>query len=93
MSILLAIIYPLAVQIERKGWWYLLAPVTIFALVIDVIANYTELALMTWDFPRRGEHTFSTRLLRLKHDAGWRGFCARLIAKYLNYFSPSGSHV
>lgn len=93
MSILLALLYPLAVQYERGGWWRVLAPVTVLALVIDVIANYTELALLTWDFPMRGEWTFSTRLKRLKYERGWRGALAKPITGYLNYFAPNGKHV
>lgn len=89
MSLILFILYPIAVQFERGGWWRLLAPVTLFALVIDVIANYTELALITWDYPQKGEFTFSTRLVRLKKDAGWRGIMARKIAIYLNYFDEN----
>lgn len=93
MSILLALLYPIAVQYERGGMWRLLAPVTCFALVIDVIANYTELALLTWDFPKKNEFTFSTRLKRLKFDYGWRGKLAQPIVAYLNYFDPTGKHV
>lgn len=88
MSVLLALLYPIAVQYERGGWWRLLAPVTISALVIDIIANYTELALLTWDFPMRGEYTFSTRLKRLQRERGWRGSLARPIVAYLNFFYP-----
>lgn len=93
MTILLAVLYPLAVQFERGGWWRLLAPITVFTLLIDVIANYTELALLTWDFPRKGEHTFSTRLLRLRYTYGWRGTVYHAVIAYLNYFAPNGKHV
>jgi hypothetical protein len=93
MSLLLALLYPLAVQYERGGWWRVLAPVTLFALVIDIIGNYTELALLTWDFPKRGEYTFSTRLKRLQYDLSWRGELAQSIVAYLNYFAPNGKHV
>ena len=93
MSILLALLYPLAVQVERGGWWYLLAPLTLVTLVLDVVCNYTELALLTWDFPTRGEYTFSTRLRRLKYYGSFRGKFARLVVDYLNFWSPSGEHV
>jgi hypothetical protein len=93
MSLLLALLYPLAVQYERGGAWRLLAPVTVLALVIDGLANYTELALLTWDWPLPGEWTFSTRLKRLKRSPGWRGVLAWRVAVYLNYFSPTGKHV
>jgi hypothetical protein len=44
MSILLALLYPIAVQYERGGLWRIVLPVTMVTLVIDLIANYTELA-------------------------------------------------
>lgn len=93
MSLLLALLYPFAIQVERKGWWYLSAPVTLIALTVDVIANYTELALLTWDWPQRGEWTFSTRCLRLKYDSTWRGVIARGVRDYCNYFSPTHDHI
>jgi len=86
MTILLALLYPIAVQYERGGWWRLLAPVTFPTLVIDVIANYTELALITWDFPAKNEWTFSTRVQRLQYYAGWRGSFARAVKAYCNFF-------
>lgn len=88
LTILLALLYPIAVQAERGGWWRLVAPVTLVALVIDVIANYTELALLTWDRPRKGEWTFSQRLNRLVHNTGWRGRACRPVALVLNFFMP-----
>lgn len=93
MTLLLALLYPLAVQFERGGLWRLLAPVTVFALLIDVVANYTELALLTWDFPQKGEHTFSTRLLRLRYNDDFTGQWCRAVIAYLNYFAPNGKHV
>ena len=93
MTILLALLYPIAIQVERGGWWRVLAPVTLVALVIDVIANYTELALLTWDWPAPGEYTFSTRVKRLQYYPGWRGFVARCARWYTNFFDPQGDHV
>lgn len=93
MSILLALLYPIAIQIERCGLWRVLLPVTVVALVIDVIANYTELALLTWDWPRSGEYTYSQRLKRLKYSTGVRGAFARWCVSYCNYFDPQRDHV
>ena len=93
MSILLALLYPIAIQFERGGWWLVVLPVTVVALVIDIIANYTELALLTWDWPRRGEWTFSTRCQRLQHDSGWRGRIGRLVRDYTNYWDPQHDHI
>ena len=93
MSLLLALLYPIAIQYERQGWWRVVAPVTLFALVLDVIANHTELALLTWDWPGRGEGTFSQRLVRLNYDAGWRGRFGRAVTAYLDFFDPDGRHI
>ena len=93
MTILLALLYPIAVQYDRGGRWRLLAPLTLLTIGINLLANYTELALLTWDFPQPGEHTFSQRLKRLVNDDGWRGALARGIAEALNYFAPDGRHV
>ena len=93
MTILLALLYPIAVQYDRGGRWRLLAPLTLLTIGINMLANYTELALLTWDLPRPGERTFSQRLRRLVNDDGWRGVLARGIAEALNYFAPDGRHV
>ena len=90
MTLLLALLYPLAIQIERGGWWRCVAPVTVLALLIDVAANHTELALLLWEWPRRGEWTFSTRLERLVLTTGWRGRVACGIARVLNWLAPPG---
>ena len=88
LTTLLLILFPVAVQYERGGLWWLIAPVTFVALVIDVLANYTELALLTWDFPRRGEYTFSNRLRRLQYNNDWRGVLARPVVRFLNWIMP-----
>ena len=93
MSILLALLYVPAVQYNRGGLWQLMLPVTVLTLLIDVIANYTELSLLTWDWPRKGEYTFSHRLARLQFDAGWRGRLAKLAIAYTNYFDHAGRHI
>lgn len=90
---LLLPLYAIGIQIERRGWWLALLPVTLVALVLDVVLNYTELALLTLDFPRRGEWTFSTRLKRLRDATGWRGHTARYIARGLDAIAPTGRHV
>ena len=89
MSLLLFLIYPLAVQYGRGGWWRAVAPLTLAALLLDVAANYTELVLLTLDWPQSGEYTFSKRLRRLVLDTGWRGFIAEHIKAYLNTYDPN----
>ncbi len=93
ISLLLLLLYPLAIQYERGGWWRLVAPITAIALVVDILANYTELALLFWDWPQEGEYTFSLRLRRLQHNDSKRGELAWYIAYLLNWISPSGKHV
>ncbi|PHM20924.1 MAG: hypothetical protein CK604_00495 [Curvibacter sp. PD_MW3] len=88
-------LYIIGVQYERGGWWVVLMPITLVALVLDVWLNFTELALLTWDWPRNeDELTFSNRLKRLVHDGGWRGSFARFVARgMLDPFAPGGRHV
>lgn len=93
MTLLLALLYPIAIQVERGGWWRIVAPITLVALVIDVLANHTELSLVMWERPQRGEWTFSTRLERLVSEQGWRGDIARPVASILNFIAPSGKHI
>ena len=93
MTILLWILYPIAIQYERGGWWRAMFPITAIALIVDIIANYTELALLTWDFPKAGEYTFSQRLVRLNKEDGFRGIMARYITKILDVIAPSGKHI
>ncbi len=93
MSLILALLFPIAIQYERGGLWRLLAPITFVAVLLDIAANYTELALLTWDWPRKGEHLFSQRLKRLIHNTDWRGTLARSIAIPLDFFDPNGKHI
>ena len=86
MTLLLALMFPLAIQYQRGGWWRILAPITLIAAIVDVIANYTELTLLTWDFPQVGERTFSTRCHRLIHQDNWAGKVGRLTQLYCNFF-------
>jgi hypothetical protein len=86
MTILLALLYPLAIQYERGGWWSILKPLALVTAIIDVIANYTELAILTLDFPQAGELTFSVRCNRLIHQDNWAGKVGRFTQIYCNFF-------
>jgi len=86
MSIILLIFAPLALQYELGNKW--LAPVAFVFLLLDVIANYTELALLTWDWPLPGEYTFSKRLARLRRYPGLMGEICENLSRYLNNISP-----
>ena len=87
LSVILLAFYPLAIQYTVRGW-----PIKYFYYftgLLDIAANYTELALLTGDFPRKGEYTFSQRLARLQYGTPWQRFVSRLIIPYLNHFDPA----
>ena len=87
-------LYIVGIQYERKGIFYLVLPITIIAGILDIILNYTELAILTLDFPRKGEYTFSMRLERLVDRTDWRGNFARFVKKYmLDWADPDGVHI
>lgn len=86
-------LFALAIQTERGGYWRVFVVFMPPAMLLDVILNFTELALLTWDFPRSGEWTFSVRLKRLIKRDDWRGAVARYLAGVLNSIDPSGRHV
>lgn len=90
---LLLPLYAVGIQYQRGGLWCAVMPVTLAALALDVVLNYTELLVLTWDRPLRGEWTFSTRLKRLRDDQGWRGAVARYVVRVLDAIAPSGKHV
>ena len=87
-------LYIVGVQYKRGGAWLAMYPVAFAALVLDWAMNYTVFAVMLWDFPRKGEWTFSTRLERLVRSTGWRQVLAQAIAHYmLDPFDPDGVHI
>lgn len=86
-------LYALWVQHERGGHWRHLKWLALVAGPIDVVLNYSELALLTWDWPRSGEYTFSKRLSRLTRTAGWRGSMSRPIKHILDTIAPHGLHI
>ena len=88
------ILYAVGIQYLRGGVWRAVLPITLVAAVLDVLLNYTLFAIMTLDFPRRGEWTFTQRLGRLVTYANWQGKAARWTAKYLlDWVDPRGQHV
>ena len=86
-------LYAIGIQYERGGWWRVCYIVAWPALLLDCLLNFTELALMTLDWPRRGEWTFSTRLERLQYASGWRGSACWYLSRVLDVIAPSGIHV
>jgi hypothetical protein len=90
---LLLPLYFAAIQYERGGLWRVCAVFGIVGLVLDVILNYTELAVFTLDFPKWGEWTFSKRLARLKKNTDWRKGFAIYVSGCLDAIAPSGKHI
>ncbi len=91
---LLWVLYAVGIQYQRGGWWRLLLVAALPALVLNILLNYTLLALLTWDWPTKGEWTFSKRLPRLIAGTGWRSAAASFIARYLlDPFDPDGIHI
>lgn len=86
MSILLALLFPLAIQYERGGWWKLLLVIGIPCYLVDLVAARTDFALLMWRWPRPEERTVSQALRTIVKDPGWRGVFARGIARYVNLF-------
>ena len=94
LSLLMWVMYIIGIQYKRKGWWYFVLPFTFIAVILDVILNYTLFALITFDFPKNHEITFSSRLERLIHKTNWQGSLANFIATYLlDPFDPDGFHI
>lgn len=92
--LLLWLLYVVGIQYQRGGWWRVCALFALPAIVLNVLMNYTLLALLTLDWPRRGEWTFSKRLERLVHADDWRGAFARAVARLLlDPFDPDGIHI
>lgn len=74
--------------------WVFAFPLIVIALILDVFLNFTVFAVLTWDFPKKGEWTFSQRLNRLVLSDNWRGSVARWVAaSLLDPYDPSGKHI
>jgi len=84
LPLILAAVYPLAIQYEKNKKWAIIFYVPAFML--NIWLNFTTLAIYTWDFPKAFEFTFSTRLKRLKSATNWRGSISRVCADYLNFW-------
>ena len=79
---------------EMTLWhWLACGEWVVLAVAMDVVLNYTLLAVLTFDFPKKGEWTFSKRLERLVKGTGVRAAVCRFVAFILDPFDPSGSHI
>lgn len=93
LPLLLAAVYPIAIQYERGGWWRLLLPLTAAVALLDVWLNWTTFSLYLASAPRKREYTLSQHLERLVLDPGWRGYVARAGARFTNRFDPTPPHI
>lgn len=89
----LLVLYAVVIQYERGGLWRMLVPFAAVAAVLDGLLAHTYFALLVWDYPRRGEWTFSQQLGRLVTRSDWRGRGARDVAAVLDWLAPSGRHI
>lgn len=93
LTCITALLYPIAIAYKRGG---IFAPLKVLALltaVLDVIANYTEWALI-FGWPSKGDHTITKRLKRMAtadaHESRRRFASAVLVA--LDAAEPDGKH-
>jgi hypothetical protein len=89
LPLILAVRFVIAIQYKRGGWWRLLTPLAVRTGLLDVYLNYTTFSVYLGGLPEKGETTLSKRCKRLVHDKGWRGFIARLIARFTNRFDKN----
>lgn len=91
-----ALLYPLVIQFKRGGWrrWVCAVP-AYFVFVLDLVANYTELAwALGW--PLKGEYTISRRIRRtaqgLHGETPAQVRLAKAVQVYLDAFEADGKH-
>lgn len=85
--------YPYVIQYKRGGWHRAWAPVALAVWLLDVIANYTEWAII-FGWPRKGDYTISNRLDWMEQNDPFesRRELARMINVYLNACEHDGVH-
>lgn len=87
-----AFLYPAAIQFKRGGWWLAVTPITLVVVVLDVLANYTELSLV-FGWPEDKDYTITRRIRRMKADEiPARRELAQLVQVYLDACEPDGKH-
>lgn len=89
LPLILAARFVLAINYKRGGWWKLLTPLAIRTGLLDIYLNYTTFTVVFMQLPGKGEYTLSERCERLVYESGWRGFIARLIARFTNLFDKN----
>lgn len=98
---ILFVLYVFSMNVQRvwlngqmtKWHWVFCGFWIVLAIVLDVLLNYTVLAVLTLDFPREKEYTFSKRLERLVRQPGPIASVCRFVAFILNPFDLTGKHI
>ncbi len=90
ISLIVLLLFPYAIKYKHGPEYANRKWLAVIVAVLDVIANYTELALLTWDFPKWGssEVTFSMRMPRLLKGNGWVSRACYKLALHLNKHDP-----
>lgn len=91
--LMLAAVFPAAIQYERGGLCAALLPLYALAAILSVTVNVTWLSLLMWELPRKREVTTSQRCQRLVLSDGWPGVLARAVARFTNRFDPTPPHI
>lgn len=93
LSAICLVLYPIAIQYKRGGWYRLLTPLTLAVAALDILANYTE-----WWFafgkPPEKAVTISKRIRWMIDNApheSQREF-ARMVQVFLDAFEQDGRH-
>jgi hypothetical protein len=88
--LLMFLLYVVGIQYESGAWLRTcLMPLVAVAALLDVFLNYTVFYLYTgFDWPEKGEYTFSQRMPRLIDKGGWVGRLCLILAIALNALAP-----
>lgn len=86
--------YPIVIQFKKGKLWRILAIPGLFVLLANIIANYTELALV-FGWPEKGSWTISSRVRRMQKDPKLpesKRELARMVQVFLDACEPDGKH-
>lgn len=88
-----AVLYPIVIQFKRGGWWSILKPFALIVAILDVIANYTEVAFVFGKTPE-GCHTISQRMDWMVENGSTqaRKDFAKMVNVFLDACEDDGEH-
>lgn len=93
LTAITAALYPFAIQYKRKGLWRILTPLTFLTAILDVVANYTEVAFV-FGKPVGKDYTITRRFRRMEESdplPSRREF-AKIVNTFLHACEPDGRH-